>query len=135
ANGGTTVLEACAVRLEASGRLSSLRSNGSNTVTGRDLAVIAGAMRADVSNGRNVFRYAGPEYAPAIVAGSQIMPPPALMEDASIVPCNPVDTRTPTVSRSTSPTRTPTVTRSTSPGRTATATRTTNSGPTATRTT
>jgi hypothetical protein len=121
--GGTITLEACAVRLETSGRLSSLRSNGSNTVTGRDLAVIAGAMHADPSNGRNVFHFAGPEYAPAIVAGSQIVPPAALMEDISIVPCNPVDTRTPPLSRSPTAMRTPPATRSTSPGRTSTPTR------------
>ena len=117
-NAGSTRVSGCTVRVESSARLTSLRSNGTNTLIGRDLAIIAGTVRADPGSGRNVLRFAGPDYEPAILPNAQITPAAILIEDASVVPCNPVNTRTPTL------TRLPTATRTSSVAATPTITRT-----------
>lgn len=109
AAGGAIEVSGCTVHIEASGRLSSFRPNGINVVIGRDLAVIGGTMRADPSGGRNRALFAGAGYEPAILPGSQISPPIALVVDPSVVPCNPIDTPTPTVT-ATGGTPTPTFT-------------------------
>ena len=87
--GGTIDVSGCTARLDQGSRLSSLRSSGTNTLSGRDLSVVAGMMRADPSSGRNRIRYAGDQYQPSILPGAQIDPPIALIVDRTIVPCNP----------------------------------------------
>src|SRR5262245_7812604 len=117
-SGGSITVVGCNVMVDASGHVSSLRGSGSNTVIGRDAATIAGTMRADAGTGRNQLRYPGPEYRPAILPGANVDPPASLIEDASVVPCNPVNTFTPTQTITVGPSRTP------PPVRTSTATRT-----------
>jgi len=126
ANGGTTSVTGCTVQVETSGRLTALRTNGSNTLIGRDLAIIAGTLSADSGSGRNIFRYAGPDYEPAFLPGAKITPAAILIEDATVVPCNPVNTRTPTF------TPKPTATRTKTRAATPTVTRTSRRTPTAT---
>ncbi|MGH7788444.1 MAG: hypothetical protein ACRERC_16360 [Candidatus Binatia bacterium] len=128
--GGSIRLTACTVTVNASGRLSSLRGTGTNTLIGRDRSIVAGTLRADPATGRNQIRIAGPDYAPVIQASATIVPALAVVDDASIVPCNPIDTRTPTVTRTATGTATPTP----PPPATATATRTATSSPTRTLT-
>src|SRR5262249_59619533 len=94
--GGSITLTACTVRVESAGRLSSLRSSGINLLIGLDATVVAGTLRADTSGGQNTIRFAGPDYEPSILSGAQINPAATLVEDTSIVPCNPVNTPTPT---------------------------------------
>jgi hypothetical protein len=103
AGGGTIDVSGCTVRIDEGGRLSSLRTGGTNTLIGRDVAIVSGTVRADPTTGRNVIRFAGSAYEPSILPGAQIDPPLALIVDAGIVPCNPVATPTVTV---TTPTRT-----------------------------
>jgi hypothetical protein len=103
-SGGSNTLSGCTVRVESAGRLSSIHSGGSNLLIGRDMTVVAGALRAD-SAGGNLIRFAGPAYEPSILPGAQINPAAMLVEDSTIVPCNPVDTPTPPVEPT--PTATP----------------------------
>jgi hypothetical protein len=107
--GGTITASGCIVRVGASGRLSSQRDGGINTLVGRDITIVAGVMRADASSGQNVIRFAGPDYSPSILPGSQIIPAASLVEDSTIVPCNPVNTPTPTIGPGDTPTPTATV--------------------------
>src|SRR5262249_616457 len=86
---------------------SSWRRGGGNLLIGRDLTVVSGTLRADPSGG-NVIRFAGPAYEPSIAPGAQIIPPAQLVEDPSVMPCNPVDTPTP-------PNETPTPTATATP--------------------
>lgn len=116
-HGGTIDVSGCTAQLDQGSRLSSLRSSGTNTLSGRDLSVVAGMMRADPSSGRNRIRYAGSQNQPSILPGAQIDPPIALIVDGTIVPCNPVATMTPTVTPTVStPTRTQTTPTSTPTG-------------------
>jgi hypothetical protein len=105
-SGGTNTLSGCSVRVENTGRLSSLRNGGSNVLIGRDVSVVSGTLRADPTGGQNVIRFAGPAYEPSILPGAQINPDITLVEDSTIVPCNPVDTPTPSTEPPT-PTATP----------------------------
>jgi len=111
--GGTVFVSGCTVRIEESGRLNCREPGGANTLTGRDLTIVAGRMRAD-SSGQNVILFAGPDYEPVIIPGADIDPAASQIEDSSIIPCNPINTRTPTPSRTPNvgtPTRTGNVTR------------------------
>jgi hypothetical protein len=124
ATAGSIFIQGCSVNLVPGGRLSNLRSNGLNTVIGRDSTAIGGTMRADTSTGRNSLRYAGPEYQPAVLPGAQVDPPASLIEDDTIVPCNPVNTFTP----GNSPTATRTRTGAATPSPTVTPTRVVTTG-------
>jgi len=73
-------------------------------------------MRADASSGQNVIRFAGPDYSPSILPGAQITPAASLVDDSTIVPCNPVNTPTPTIEPGNTPTPTATVLPSTCVG-------------------
>ena len=111
ANGGSISVAGCAVRVESTARLSSLHTGGTNTLIGRDSTVVLGTLRADPGSGRNVFRFAGPDYEPAELPDSEVNPPATLLEDLSIVPCNPVNTRTPTPTWTPGPSPTATASR------------------------
>lgn len=127
--GGSNSLDGCTVRVERSGTLSSLGSGGTNTLSGADLTVVAGTLRAQTGTGRNVIRFAGPDYEPAILGSAQIAPNPILTEDFTLVPCNPLPTLTPTATR-TGPTATATRTGSIPTGGSPTITRTPTATPT-----
>jgi len=127
-SGGSIRLTACTVTVNPTGRLSSLRGTGTNTLIGRDRSIVAGTLRADPTSGRNQIRIAGPDYQPVIQAGATIAPSAMIVDDASIVPCNPVATRTPTITRTASATATATP----PPNATATATGTATLSPTRT---
>ena len=125
-NGGSVNVSGCAVRIESTARLSSLRAGGTNTLIGRDSTVVAGKMLADAGSGRNVFRFPGPEYEPARLPGAQVTPSGTFLVDSSVIPCNAINTRTPTI------TLPPTVTRTVGMPPTPTATRGVTATPTAT---
>jgi hypothetical protein len=127
-NGGSVTVSACAVRVESTARLSSLRTGGTNILIGRDSTLVAGQLRADVGSGRNVFRFPGPEYEPAVLPGAEVTPSGTFLVDSTLLPCNPVDTRTPTITRM--PTATHTVPTTRTP--TSTSTRGVTVTPTAT---
>ena len=112
--GGSSQLTACVVRVDSSALLTSLKPAGINTLIGRDQTVVRGTLRADATTGRNEIRFAGPDYQPSL-AGATITPAALLLFDARVIPCNPVDTRTPTRTATpgppASPSATPTLTR------------------------
>jgi hypothetical protein len=116
--GGSILLTACDLLIASTGRVSSLRSTGDNTLIGRDHTTIAGTLRADTVNGHNQARFNGPSHAPQIIAGASIQPPLATVQDPSVIPCAGIDTPTVTATI----TRTPTVTLTVPPGSTNTAT-------------
>jgi hypothetical protein len=80
-NGGSVTVSGCAVRVESTARLSSLRTGGTNTLIGRDSTIVGGTMRADTGSGRNVFRFPGPDYEPAILSSAQITPSATFLVD------------------------------------------------------
>jgi hypothetical protein len=122
--GGDIRLGGCIVRINASGRLSSMRAGGTNILVGRDRSIIAGTLRADPSTGRNEIRIAGPGYEPMFVTGSMVTPDATVVMDASIVPCNPLPTptATPTTTATGTVTETGTPTQTLPPSATPTAT-------------
>ncbi len=126
AGGASIDLLACSLQIESNGVLSSLRSQGSNVLTGRDETVIAGRLRADPTTGRNELRFPSLDRRPVFLAGASIDPAAQEIVDSTVRHCGPEDTPTSTVT----PTITPTPTHTATPTRTGTATQT----PTATRT-
>jgi hypothetical protein len=94
--GGSMDLSACTVRIDNTATLSNLRPGGTTTLTGRDLTIVAGTMKADPGSGRNAIVYAGPANQPSILPGAHIDPPPALVQDSTVIPCSAVNTPTPT---------------------------------------
>ena len=124
--GGSVLLTACDLQIAATAHVSSLRSNGDNTLIGRDHTTIAGTLRADTVNGHNDARFNGPSHAPQILGSASIQPPLSTVQDASVIPCAGVDTPTVTATI----TSTPTVTLTVPPGSTNTATPTQTATPT-----
>jgi cysteine-rich repeat protein len=68
------------------GTLSSLGPRGINRITGRDLAVVLGTMRARTDTGRNELIYDGADEREPLVAG-QVTPDERIIVDTSVLPC------------------------------------------------
>ncbi len=103
--GGIVTIGGCEVTVGANAVIRSSGSQSINQIRAFGPIVVRGEIEADGATGANTFRY--PDEVPEPdTAGSTIDPPPTLIPDMALVPCEPIP---PTPTPSASPTPTPTI--------------------------
>ncbi len=109
-NGGSLTIDACVVTMSNTAILRSSGLRAANVITAAGAMTVRGVLTAGSSQSSNTLRY--PEGGPIPnTTGANISPPPMLVADGEIIPCQPLPaTPTPSFTPTPSPTATPTET-------------------------